>query len=184
MEKEFLRALLGLARWTLERWTAGETWWEGGPAPAPGDDRPVDGLFVTLRTQDGELRGCIGTVEPQESLFRSVRDFAVKTAGSDPRFPSVSADELPGLEISLSLLTPPQPLTSGEEVVVGRDGLIIELGDRRGLLLPEVPVEWGWDRERYLEELCRKASLPPGSWRDPSSRLFRFESVQISERKA
>ena len=181
MDREFMRKLLALSRWTLERWVQDEPWREGGPGLASGQDLPVDGLFVTLRSGDGELRGCIGTVERQESLDATVRKMAVSSAGKDPRFPAVEAAELPGIRICLSLLTPPEALDNPEEIVIGRDGLILERGTHRGLLLPEVPKDYAWDRERYLEELCRKAFLPAGSWRDPASRLYRFESVTISE---
>ncbi len=174
--------LLALVRWTLERWCAGEPWAEGGPGLPDEKDGPVDGLFVTLK-QGPALRGCIGTVSRQDSLDASLREMAVQAAGSDPRFPPVEAEELPGLTLSLSILSPPEPVSDPESIEIGRDGLILEQGNRRGLLLPEVPVEVGWDRERFLEELCRKAFLPPGAWRDPASTLQRFTSEQFSERE-
>lgn len=172
--------LLALVRWTLERWCAEEEWRAGGPGLTTAQDGPVDGLFVTLK-QGQALRGCIGTVQRQESLDATLREMAVQAAGSDPRFPPLEAEELPGVTISLSILSPPSPVTDPESVVIGRDGLILEQGTRRGLLLPEVPVEAGWNRERYLEELCRKSFLPPGAWRDPASTLSRFTSEQFSE---
>ncbi len=180
MDADLGSRLLALARWTLQRFCAGEPWLEGGPALPPEYDRPVDGLFVTLR-QGEALRGCIGTVERQDSLDTTLRRMAVQAAAQDPRFAPVNAEELPGLTLTLSLLSPPEVLDDPGDVVIGRDGLIIEQGGRRGLLLPEVPVELGWDRERFLDELCGKAFLPPGAWRDPDSSLYRFGSEQISE---
>lgn len=173
-------ALLALARWTLERWSAGQPWREGGPALPVAAKSPVDGLFVTLRAR-GELRGCIGTVARQPSLDATLRDMAVKAASSDPRFPPVSAEELPSLQVSVSVLTPPTPVDDPAAIQIGRDGLIIERGSRKGLLLPEVASEHGWDRERFLEEVCLKAFLPPGSWREPGVRLHRFQSEHASE---
>lgn len=173
--------LLKLVRWTLERWSRDEDWRHGGPALPADEDRPVDGLFVTLTRADGSLRGCIGTLAPQPSLDRALRETAVSAAGGDPRFLPVGADELGDLRIAVSILSPMEPLADPTRVELGRDGLVLEQGGRRGLFLPEVPVEAGWDRERYLEELCRKAFLPPGAWRDPASRLYRFTTLQFSE---
>jgi AmmeMemoRadiSam system protein A len=180
MESALAAQLLTLARWTLERWCADAAWRVGGPGLPPDADRPVDGLFVTLR-QDGALRGCIGTLERQTSLDATVRHMAVQAAGSDPRFPAVRAQELPALRIGVSLLTPPEPLVNVSDLRIGDDGLIIERGGRRGLLLPEVPVELGWDAERFLAEVCGKAFLPPTAWRDPQSRLYRFRSERCAE---
>ena len=180
MDEELMSRLLKLARWTLERWIGGEPWQQGGPGLAPGQDGPVDGLFVTLR-KGRDLRGCIGTVQRQASVEAALRHLTVSAAAEDPRFPPVSRDELPQLTISLSLLTPPEPIDDPESIVVGRDGLIIEREGRRGLLLPEVPTEYGWDRIRFLDELCRKAFLPAGAWQDTQAHLFRFESRRISE---
>jgi uncharacterized protein len=172
--------LLGLTRWTIERWCAGEPWREGGPGLDAEADRPIDGLFVTLKI-GLQLRGCIGTVDRQDSLDATLREMAVQAAGSDPRFPPLDADELSATTISLSLLTPPAPLEDTNDIVIGRDGLILEQGGRRGLLLPEVPAELGWDLATYLDELCKKAFLPPGAWRDADSKLLRFESLKFSE---
>ena len=106
---------------------------------------------------------------------------AVQAAGSDPRFPPVQAGELPSLHIGVSLLTAPEPLADVADLHLGEDGLIIERGRQRGLLLPEVPIELGWDRERFLAEVCGKAFLPPTAWQDPASRLYRFQSERCSE---
>ena len=180
MYDDVIDKLPALARWTLTRWVSGEDWIAGGPGLDPAEDRPVDGLFVTLR--HGEiLRGCIGTVQRQDSLDETVRQFSVSAASTDPRFPPVDTDELPSLRISLSLLTPPLPLEDIAEVEIGRDGLILEQGPCRGLFLPEVPVDFSWNLEQYLDELSLKAGLHPDAWREKNSRLYRFESITSAE---
>ncbi len=180
MENSTGVALLALTRWTLERWCAKLPWQTGGPGLEEALDQPVDGLFVTLKIE-AQLRGCIGTIERQESLDATLREMAVQAAGSDPRFMPLSADELKQSTISLSLLTPPEPVADVQKVVIGRDGLILERGGRRGLLLPEVAAEYAWDLDTYLDELCKKAFLPPGAWREPGCELSRFESLKFSE---
>jgi AmmeMemoRadiSam system protein A len=137
-------------------------------------------LFVTLR-RDGQLRGCIGTLAPEGDLGRTVPRFALRAAFEDPRFPGLTAEELPGCTIEISVLTAPLPVERPEDIVVGRDGLIIELGGRRGLLLPQVATEWGFDRATFLAELSRKAGLPPDAWQLPSARLWSFQAEVFAE---
>jgi AmmeMemoRadiSam system protein A len=137
-------------------------------------------LFVTLR-RDGQLRGCIGTLAPEGDLGRTVPRFALRAAFEDPRFPGLTAEELPGCTIEISVLTAPRPVEHPEDIVVGRDGLIIELGGRRGLLLPQVATEWGFDRATFLAELSRKAGLPPDAWQLPSARLWSFQAEVFAE---
>jgi AmmeMemoRadiSam system protein A len=137
-------------------------------------------LFVTLR-RDGQLRGCIGTLALEGDLGRTVPRFALRAAFEDPRFPGLSAEELPGCTIEISVLTAPRPVEHPEDIVVGRDGLIIELGGRRGLLLPQVATEWGFDRATFLAELSRKAGLPPDAWQLPSARLWSFQAEVFAE---
>lgn len=141
-------------------------------AQAPG------ATFVTIRSPDGSLRGCIGELEARRSLIESTRGCAVSAAIRDPRFPPVRPEELDGLQIALSVLTPPRVLQTPDEVEVGRHGLIVERGRARGVLLPEVPVDHGWDRETFLEMTCRKANLPGDAWRDPETRLSVFETLK------
>jgi AmmeMemoRadiSam system protein A len=107
--------------------------------------------------------------------------FALRAAFEDPRFPGLSAEELPGCTIEISVLTAPRPVEHPEDIVVGRDGLIIELGGRRGLLLPQVATEWGFDRTTFLAELSRKAGLPPDAWQLPSARLWSFQAEVFAE---
>ena len=120
------------------------------------------GAFTTLYYR-GELRGCVGHVLPVTSLYRTVAESARGAAFDDSRFPPVTRDQAPELRVSLSVLSPLQPVQP-EQVEIGRHGLLISLGYSRGLLLPQVPLEHGWDRIAFLEQTCRKAGLPPNAW--------------------
>ncbi len=123
------------------------------------------GVFTTLYLR-GELRGCVGYVAAIKPLFQAVAETACAAAFDDSRFWPVSPEEAPGLKVSLSVLSQLFPI-SAEQVEVGRHGLVISDGMRRGLLLPQVPVEHGWDRETFLEQTCRKAGLPMDAWKKP-----------------
>jgi len=120
------------------------------------------GVFTTLYLR-GQLRGCVGYALPITSLFHAVIETARGAAFDDPRFSPVTADELPELKVSLSVLSPLKPIQP-DEVEIGRHGLLVTMGQRRGLLLPQVPLEHGWDRIQFLEQTCRKAGLPQDSW--------------------
>jgi len=121
------------------------------------------GAFTTLHLH-GKLRGCIGYVVPTHSLYQTVEETARAAAFEDPRFHPVTAEEAPQLKVEISVLSPLQPIRP-EEVVIGIHGLMVTKGGRRGLLLPQVPVVWQWDRETFLRQTCLKAGLPPDSWR-------------------
>lgn len=120
------------------------------------------GAFTTL-TIGEELRGCVGYVFPNHSLYRTVAETAVAAAMHDTRFVPVTAEELPNLDYEVSVLSPLQTIDP-EDVEVGKHGLVVTFGGRRGLLLPQVPVEHGWDRETFLSHTCLKAGLPPDAW--------------------
>jgi len=120
------------------------------------------GVFTTLYYH-GDLRGCVGYVFPVTSLYRTVAESARGAAFDDSRFAPVTRDQAPGLEVSLSILSPPQPIQP-EAVEIGRHGLLVRLGAYRGLLLPQVPVEHEWDRITFLEQTCKKAGLPSSAW--------------------
>jgi AmmeMemoRadiSam system protein A len=120
------------------------------------------GAFTTLHV-NGKLRGCIGFVVAAHSLYRTVADTARAAAFDDPRFSAVTPEEATLLEIEISVLSPLRPIEP-EAVVVGKHGLVIAKGNRRGLLLPQVPGEWGWDRETFLAQTCKKAGLSPDAW--------------------
>lgn len=170
--------LLSLARATLEMRLTGRPL--PSPTPPEGPVNDPRGAFVTLH-QDGELRGCIGHVTAVEPLWRSVQDNAVSAALHDPRFPPVEASELGSISIDISALTPMREVASPDEIVVGRDGLMLERGPARGLLLPQVASEQGWDREQFLDHTCRKAGLRPGCWREPDTRILVFSAEVFSE---
>ena len=114
---------------------------------------------------NGELRGCIGYPLPVKPLYQAVMEMAVAAATEDYRFHPLSPDELDQLSIEISVLTRPKKVNRTEEIIVGRHGIIISKGYNQGLLLPQVPVEYGWDLETYLSHGCLKAGLPPDEWR-------------------
>ena len=120
------------------------------------------GAFVTLR-KSRQLRGCIGVVEALKPLYQTVQECALAAALHDPRFQPVEPDELPELRIEVSVLSPLVEVTP-DQIEVGRHGLLVSLGERRGVLLPQVAVEWKWDGRRFLEETCLKAGLPKSAW--------------------
>jgi uncharacterized protein len=120
------------------------------------------GAFTTLHLR-GKLRGCIGYVFPTDSLYKSVADTARAAAFDDPRFEPVTPAEAPELKVEISVLSPLQPIRP-DEVVVGKHGLIVTHGNRRGLLLPQVAIEWDWDRETFLAQTCLKAGLAADAW--------------------
>lgn len=122
------------------------------------------GVFTSLYLHE-ELRGCVGYILPTCSVFRAVAETARAAAFDDNRFPPVSREEAPHLEIELSILSPAQPIRP-EDIEVGRHGLLINWHGRRGLLLPQVPVERAWDAQTFLEQTCRKAGLPADAWQN------------------
>jgi AmmeMemoRadiSam system protein A len=131
--------------------------------------------FVTWRTKHGELRGCIGEVIAKRPLVESIERMAVASGTEDPRFPPITTDELPHLTVEISALTPMASIRP-ENVDVGRHGLMISKGHRSGLLLPQVPLEQGWDRDDYLRGLCAKAGLANDAWRESDVQLRSFEA--------
>lgn len=137
------------------------------------------GAFVTL-TKRGALRGCIGFIEPVAPLGRTVIQAAIYAATEDPRFPPVAASELKDLRIEISVLTPLREIASPLEVKVGTHGLVVERDGQRGLLLPQVAAENGWDRETFLDEASLKAGLPRDAWRR-GAKMFVFEAVVFHE---
>ncbi|MGK2859966.1 MAG: AmmeMemoRadiSam system protein A [Thermoanaerobaculia bacterium] len=138
------------------------------------------GAFVTL-TLGGELRGCIGTLDASQPLFRAVADSAVNAATRDPRFPPLSSRDFDRVKLEISVLGEFVPVSDPSRIVIGRDGLLIRASGRSGLLLPQVPVEQGWDLPTFLERLCVKAGLPAGSWRHSECRLESFTAEVFGE---
>ncbi len=146
------------------------------------------GVFVTLTTfPDDDLRGCIGYPEPVAPLIDALKDAAVSASSRDPRFPPVKEAELRRIRVEVSLLTPPEEIKVRKQkdlvacVNVGKDGLIMQRGWARGLLLPQVPVEWGWDTEEFLCQTCIKAGMTPDSWLQEGTKCFKFQAEVFSE---
>lgn len=139
------------------------------------------GVFVTLH-KNGELRGCIGYVHGYRPLQNAVAEMAISAAFNDPRFDPLSKDELPLLEIEISVLSPLTKVQDLSEIEIGRDGLLIKQNHREGLLLPQVATEYHWDRQTFLEQTCRKAGLPAQAWQEEHTEIFRFSAIIFNEK--
>jgi AmmeMemoRadiSam system protein A len=137
------------------------------------------GVFVTL-LKEGHLRGCIGVLEPLYPLYEGIQKMAISAAFEDPRFPPLQAEELPFIEIEISVLSPLKPGTF-EEVEVGKHGVYLIKGIHRGVLLPQVPVEYGWDKKTFLEHVCLKAGLLPDCYKDPDAKIYLFTAEVFKE---
>lgn len=149
-------------------------------------------VFVTLWQKNGpgtsadevnatkSLRGCIGRLQADQPLQSAVQNAAVSAATRDPRFPAVHPGELDELIIEISILSPLEEVGSLQEIVIGRDGLVIEAMGRRGLLLPKVATRLNWDRDELLQNVCRKAGVPADIW-PQNGRLLRFSTIEFHE---
>jgi uncharacterized protein len=181
--------LITLARNTVKQYL------ETGKVNKPPKETPKKlfkhcGVFVTInsvRHGEKELRGCIGYPYPTSPLVNAVIDSAINAATEDPRFESLSLDELGKVVFEVSVLTPPEPVTVKNpkeyisHVKVGEDGLIVERGPYKGLLLPQVPVEWGWCEEEFLCQCCLKAGLPPDNWLTKDAKVYKFKAIIFEE---
>jgi AmmeMemoRadiSam system protein A len=137
-------------------------------------------VFVTLH-RDADLRGCIGTTTADRPIYRAVQEMAVAAATRDPRFPPVTADEIALIEIEISVLGALRAVHGPEEVVIGRDGVVVDGRGHRGLLLPHVAVESGWDAKAFVERTCQKAGLPRDAWREGDLTISVFPTQVFSE---
>ncbi len=175
------KELLSIARGALEAYLKDRT--KKDFSPASKKLKEPGAAFVTLK-KHGELRGCIGHMEPTDPLWQMIRDRAIDAAVHDSRFPQVRAEELKDISIEISVLSPrveaKDPL---KDIVIGRDGVWLELGYRRGVFLPQVPVEQGWETvEEYLDHLCQKAGVyQAGCWKSPEARIMRFSALVFGE---
>lgn len=146
----------------------------------------TQGVFVTL-TKKGQLRGCIGHILPVQELYLDVRDNAINAAVNDPRFPKVTLNELNDVHIEVSVLTVPALIRADEPqdyldfLVIGKHGLIMKKGWNQGVLLPQVPVEWGWDEVTFLEQTCNKAGMERDCWKDSNTEVYQFSAEVFSE---
>jgi hypothetical protein len=158
------------------------------PEDTPKKLKSKAGVFVTLETYPAkDLRGCIGYPEPLMPLVEATIKSAISAATQDPRFPPVLENEMKRILVEVSILTPPKlievdsPKEYLSKIEIGRDGLIVERGFHRGLLLPQVPVDEGWDREEFLSHTCMKAGLMPDSWYDKGTKVYKFEGIVFAE---
>jgi AmmeMemoRadiSam system protein A len=175
------RALLGLARLSIARYLL------TGMLPLPRDFGAQlagrrQGAFVTLERR-GQLRGCVGRLTTEVPLPQLVSRVAVEAAIRDPRFPPVKPGELPGLDVQISLVSSPRAVDAPHDIVVGRDGVVLEKDGRSAVFLPQVVSDAGWTRDEMLEQLCAKARLPAGCWVS-GARLATFQAQVFSDRGA
>jgi AmmeMemoRadiSam system protein B/AmmeMemoRadiSam system protein A len=178
LSAEEKKELLGLAKQSVESYVR-----EGRVPEYETENRDFldeKGAFVTLK-KHGELRGCIGFIEPLFALYEAVIRTSVYAATEDARFSPVTKEELKDLEYEISVLTPLQKIDNPRAVRVGKHGLVISMGENRGLLLPQVPVENNWDRETFLDQACVKAGLPPDAWKK-GAEIFVFEAIVFHEK--
>jgi AmmeMemoRadiSam system protein A len=139
------------------------------------------GAFVTLHKK-GVLRGCIGYVLAFKPLYQTIVEMAEAAAMRDPRFPPVTPDEVPDLDIEISVLSPIRKITNIEDIIVGKHGILIERGNQSGLLLPQVATEYDWDRETFLNHTCVKAGLYPQAWKEEETRIKIFSAEVFGEK--
>jgi AmmeMemoRadiSam system protein A len=178
LTNEEKRTLLKIARSSIQSALGGE------PLPqkeykSESLSRP-SGVFVTLRIGEN-LRGCIGYVEPLFPLAQATEEAAVKAAMEDPRFMPMTLVELASITIEISVLSPLSELHDTTKIEIGKHGLVIDAGFRRGLLLPQVATEYGWDREQFLTHTATKAGLPPDAWKRNEVKLFTFTVEKFEE---
>ncbi len=172
------RELLRIARATLRehlfsgRIPPGKPHRESLCAPA--------GVFVSLYRSD-TLRGCLGTVTAEKPLYRIIQEMAVAAATRDPRFTPVTDDELDELKIEISVLGGARPVTGPADITIGADGLLVEADGQRGLLLPQVAPDAGWDAPTLFARTCAKAGLPPEAWQGPSAKIVAFGAQVFSD---
>ncbi|WP_321400681.1 AmmeMemoRadiSam system protein A [Maridesulfovibrio sp.] len=148
---------------------------EPTPDPVTEHMREEYGAFVTL-TKNGHLRGCIGNVQGSGPLYKTIWKMARAAAFDDPRFPPLKEAEFEDIEIEISILSPIDVCKDVEQIVIGRHGLIMQRGMQSGLLLPQVAVDWKWDRKQFLAQTCNKAGMEPDAWKDPATNIFWFEA--------
>lgn len=174
------RGLLALARKSLEIYLReGRKLLKGGDYRAIFDEKR--GAFVTIHSSEGALRGCIGMILGYKALDETIVDMAIAAGTQDPRFGRIEEDELPGLRFEISVLTPPKVEKDPEKIVVGKHGLIISSGFSKGLLLPQVAAEHGFDRKTFLEHTCLKAGLDRNAWKEPGTVIETFEAEVFGE---
>ncbi|HXV19836.1 MAG TPA: AmmeMemoRadiSam system protein A [Desulfuromonadales bacterium] len=142
-----------------------------------------NGCFVSIK-QGGQLRGCIGNFQSELPLFREVAEMAIASASKDPRFYPMKENDLQNFTLEISVLSPLQKIDSIEEIEVGKHGIYLERGYYRGVLLPQVAPEYGWDRETFLRQTCLKAGLPIDSWQADDTEIYIFSAQVFGDKQA
>lgn len=176
------QACLELARQSLEHYFKTGTLLEVDGSKVSANLHQRHGCFVSLK-KEGRLRGCIGRIVGDMPLYKTIIEYAVHAALRDPRFQPVTRSELPDLHIEISVMTPLERVTDVNDIQVGRDGLLIKVGYDQGLLLPQVATEWGWNRDTFLAQTCRKAGLPLDAWKGPQAQIYRFSAQVFGEKE-
>ncbi len=170
--------LLRYARMTIEQMLTGKEV-EGKPSLSDEVFSQKQGLFVCL-TIKGELRGCIGITEGIKSIREVIKEMSIEASFHDPRFPPITKNELKDISIEISILYPLEAVENFSEIVPGKHGLVMERGYQKGLLLPQVAVEHGWDREEFMNQTCRKAGMENFCWEN-DAKVYKFEAVIFNE---
>lgn len=174
------RFLFDLVRWSITRGLAGDPFPEPDiiSAPPPGILHEAMGAFVTLH-KNGQLRGCIGSMMPESPLYQTVASMAWAAAFQDPRFAPVTMDELTEITFDISVLGPLSPCPDYHSIEIGKHGVLLAAHGRSAVFLPQVALEQGWNVEQTLDQLCHKAGIPLGSWKNPDARLYWYEALLI-----
>jgi AmmeMemoRadiSam system protein A len=176
-EKEIL---LDIARHAIESYVSTGTLYV-----EPREEKALNlrrGCFVTISCQ-GELRGCIGNFQSEMPLFKEVAEIAVASATKDPRFYPMQEEDLEGFDLEISVLSPLRKVESHEEIIVGSHGIYLEKGYHRGVLLPQVAVEHGWDRDTFLQQTCIKAGLPVDAWCAEDTEIYIFSAEIFGDKQ-
>jgi len=140
------------------------------------------GAFVSLHKK-GKLRGCIGRFEADEPLYQTVIGMAYAASQNDPRFSAITEEEVDDTDIEISVLTPMRRIEDASEIEIGRHGIYLIKGARRGTLLPQVATQYGWDRETFLEQTCVKAGLPKTAWKDDDTEMYIYDAIVFGEKE-
>jgi len=181
-EKDFL---LQVARATLARklnLSRGKDYGETDAKAAGPNLLEKRGCFVTLHTE-GRLRGCIGIFEGRDALWKNIEEMAVQAAFHDPRFPPLSSEEFDKIDIEISVLSPLKKIDDVDEIIVGEHGVYMTRGFNRGVLLPQVATEQGWDRDTFLDHTCLKAGLDTECWKNPETSIEMFSAEVFGEKE-
>jgi AmmeMemoRadiSam system protein A len=171
-------ALLDIARKSIETWVR-----TGAIYIEPREEKTLNqrnGCFVTIKQND-QLRGCIGNFQSELPLFREVAEIAAASASKDPRFYPLKEEDLKNFTLEISVLSPLRKIDGFDEIEVGKHGIYLEKGYYRGVLLPQVATEHGWDRETFLRQTCIKAGLPTEAWKSEDTEIYIFSAEVFGE---